>query len=272
MWGTMRISRIAHPEGMSFVVVEGGEADGAGTTCREIKGHPFGEPEYSGRTWPLADVRLLSPILPSKVVAVGRNYADHVKEVFSKSAEHLPPTIFIKPPTAVVGPGAPIRIPEWATRVEFEGELAIVIGRPCKDVKREDWKSVVRGFTIVNDVSSRDLQFSDGQWARAKGLDSFCPLGPWIETDLDFAELDNLPIKAHLTHDGVTETKQDSNSNQMIKAIPEIVEWISSAFTLLPGDVICTGSPAGTAEMVPGDSIDVEIPGIGHLVNPVERY
>ena len=143
---------------------------------------------------------------------------------------------------------------------------------PARTFKRDDWKSVVLGFTIVNDVSSRDLQFADGQWARAKGLDSFCPLGPWIETDLDFADLSDLPIKAHLTHDGETQTKQDSNSDQMIKAIPEVVEWVSSAFTLLPGDVICTGSPAGTAEMVPGDSIDIEIPGLGHLVNPVEAY
>ncbi|MDN5581783.1 MAG: fumarylacetoacetate hydrolase family protein [Corynebacterium sp.] len=268
----MRISRIAHPEGMAFVALEGGEADGTGATCREIAGHPFGEPEFTGRSWAFEDVRLLAPILPSKVVAVGRNYADHVKEVFNKSAEHLPPTLFLKPPTAVVGAGAPIRKPEWATRVEFEGELAIVIGKPCKDVKRDDWKNVVLGFTIVNDVSSRDLQFADGQWSRAKGLDSFCPLGPWIETDLDFADLTDLPIKAHLTHDGVTETKQDSNSDQMIKAIPEIVEWVSQAFTLLPGDVICTGSPAGTAEMVPGDRIDIEIPGLGHLVNPIEAY
>lgn len=268
----MRIARIAHPEGMAFAVIEGGEANGQGATVKEIAGHPFGKPEFTGKEWDFADVRLLAPILPSKVVAVGRNYADHVKEIFKASAEHLPPTIFLKPPTAVIGPEAPIRIPEWATRVEFEGELAIVIGKPCKDVSRENWKDVVLGFTIVNDVSSRDLQFADGQWARAKGLDSFCPLGPWIETDIDNIEIDNLPIKAHLTRDGETETKQDSNSNQMIKDIPEIVEWISSAFTLLPGDVICTGSPAGTAEMVPGDRIEVEIPGVGTLANPVTRY
>ncbi len=268
----MRIARIAHPEGMAFAIVEGGQPDGTGATCREIAGHPFGQPEFTGKSWPIEDVRLLAPILPSKIIAVGRNYADHVEEVFAKSAEHLPPTIFLKPPTAVIGPEAPIRIPEWATRVEFEGELAIVIGRPCKDVKRANWKDVVLGFTIVNDVSSRDLQFQDGQWARAKGLDSFCPLGPWIETAIDSIEIDNQPIKAHLTHDGKTETKQDSNSNQMIKDIPEIIEWVSSAFTLLPGDVICTGSPAGTAEMVPGDRIEVEIPGLGKLANPVQAY
>ncbi|CAM2858299.1 fumarylacetoacetate hydrolase family protein [Corynebacterium jeikeium] len=268
----MRIARIAHPEGMAFAIVEGGEPDGTGATLREIAGHPFGQPEFTGKSWPIEDVRLLAPILPSKVIAVGRNYADHVEEVFNKSAEHLPPTIFLKPPTAVIGPEAPIRIPEWATRVEFEGEMAIVIGRPCKDVNRNNWKDVVLGFTVVNDVSSRDLQFQDGQWSRAKGLDSFCPLGPWIETAVDSIDIDNQPILAHLTHEGKTETKQDSNSNQMIKSIPEIVEWVSSAFTLLPGDVICTGSPAGTAEMVPGDRIEVEIPGLGKLANPVQAY
>ncbi len=268
----MRIARIAHPEGMTFAVLEGGQPDGSGATCREINGHPFGEPEFSGREWPIEDVRLLAPILPSKVVAVGRNYADHVQEVFKKGAEHLPPTLFLKPPTSVVGTDAPIRIPEWATNVEFEGELAVVIGRPCKDVHRNNWKDVVLGFTIVNDVSSRDLQFKDGQWSRAKGLDSFCPLGPWIESNVDSVDIENLPIKAHLTHEGEKETKQDSNSQQMIKSIPEIIEWVSEAFTLLPGDVICTGSPAGTAQLVPGDRIDIEIPGLGTLSNPVEEY
>ncbi|SIS40709.1 2-keto-4-pentenoate hydratase/2-oxohepta-3-ene-1,7-dioic acid hydratase (catechol pathway) [Corynebacterium appendicis CIP 107643] len=262
----MRFGRIATPEGMTFAVI-----DDDATTAKQIKATPFTEPEYTGKEWKLDDVRLLAPMLPSKVVAIGRNYADHVAEVFKQSSEHLPPTLFLKPPTAVIGPEAPIKIPDFATRVEFEGELALVIGRPCKNVKAEDWKSVVRGVTIVNDVSSRDLQFSDGQWARAKGIDTFCPLGPWIETDLDKFDFDNLPIKAHLTHDGATETKQDSNSNQMIWKLGTIIEFITSAYTLLPGDVICTGSPAGTAEMVPGDTIEVEIGGIGKLRNPVER-
>ena len=242
-----------------------------GTTAKAIKGTPFSAPEYTGKEYDLDQVRLLAPTLPSKIVAVGRNYADHVAEVFKQSAEHLPPTIFIKPSTAVIGPGAAIKIPEFATGVEFEGELALVVGVPCKNVKAEDWKSVIRGVTIINDVSSRDLQFADGQWARAKGMDTFGPLGPWIETDLDKFDFANLPIKAHHTHDGKTETKQDSNSNQMIKSVGEMVEWVSQSFTLLPGDVIATGSPAGTAEMVPGDYIEVEIPGIGKLGNPVER-
>lgn len=266
MLAPMRFGRIATPEGMTFAVI-----DGEATTAKAIAGTPFTEPEYTGKEWPLDEVRLLAPTLPSKVVAVGRNYADHVAEVFQQSSEHLPPTIFLKPSTSVVGPGAPIKIPEFATRVEFEGELAIVFGVPCKNVKAEDWKSVVRGVTIINDVSSRDLQFADGQWSRAKGIDSFGPLGPWIETDLDKFDFADLPIKARLTHNGRTETKQDSNSNQMIMDIGEMVEWVTQSFTMLPGDVMATGSPAGTAEMVPGDYIEIEIPGIGKLGNPVER-
>ena len=256
---------------MTFAVIEGDVADRNEMIAKAIAGTPFTEPEYTGKEYRLGDVKLLAPMLPSKVVAIGRNYADHVAEVFQKSADDLPPTLFIKPPTSVVGPDAAIKIPDFATKVEFEGELAVVVGRPCKNVKAEDWKSVVAGFTIVNDVSSRDLQFADGQWARAKGIDTFCPLGPWIETDVDSFDLDNLPIKAHLTHEGVTTTKQDSNSNQMIMKMGEIIEFITASMTLLPGDVICTGSPAGTEAMVPGDSIAVEIPGIGTLENPVER-
>lgn len=249
---------------MTFCVFDGEKA-------RQIKDTPFTAPRYSGKEWPVAEVKTLAPVLPSKVVAIGRNYADHVAEVFKKSAETLPPTMFLKPPTAVIGPGAPIRIPDFATRVEFEGELAVVIGRPCKNVSAADWKQVVLGFTVVNDVSSRDLQFSDGQWSRAKGIDTFCPLGPWIETDIDSVDLDDLPIKARLTHEGRTELKQDSSSRQMILKMGEIIEFITASMTLLPGDVICTGSPAGTASMFPGDYIEIEIPGVGILGNPVER-
>ncbi|AKK05750.1 2-keto-4-pentenoate hydratase/2-oxohepta-3-ene-1,7-dioic acid hydratase [Corynebacterium mustelae] len=264
----MRFGRIATPDGMFFCTIDGVEGE---EKCRVIDGTPFTPPKHTGKEYDLADVRLLAPMLPSKIVAIGRNYADHVAEVFQKSAEHLPPTLFLKPPTAVIGPGAAIKIPDFATKVEFEGELALVIGKPCKNVQAKDWKSVVLGFTIINDVSSRDLQFADGQWARAKGIDTFAPLGPWIETDIDSIDTSNLPIKAHLTHDGVTATKQDSNSNQMIMNLGEIIEFITASMTLLPGDVICTGSPAGTEAMFPGDFIEIEIPGIGKLGNPVER-
>ena len=266
MLGHMRFGRIATPEGMTFAVI-----DNEGKTAKAIAGTPFTEPEYTGKEYALDDVRLLAPTLPSKVVAVGRNYADHVAEVFKESAEHLPPTIFIKPSTAVVGPGAAIKIPEFATRVEFEGELALVVGVPCKNVKAADWKTVIRGVTIINDVSSRDLQFKDGQWARAKGIDTFCPLGPWIETDLDSLNLDDQKINAYLTHEGSREQKQDSNTDQMIVKMGGILEEISAAYTLLPGDVITTGSPAGTAPMVPGDTIEIEIPGLGTLRNTIHR-
>ena len=264
----MRFGRIATPDGMFFCTIDGVGDD---EKYRVIRDTPFTTPNYTGQEYTKDQVRLLAPVLPSKIVAIGRNYADHVAEVFQKSAEHLPPSLFIKPPTAVVGPGAAIKIPDFATKVEFEGELALVIGKPCKKVKADDWKSVVLGFTIINDVSSRDLQFADGQWARAKGIDTFAPLGPWIETDINSIDVDNLPIKAHLTHDGVTETKQDSNSSQMIMNLGEIIEMITESMTLLPGDVICTGSPAGTAAMFPGDFIEIEIPGIGKLGNPVKR-
>ncbi|MGP6173342.1 fumarylacetoacetate hydrolase family protein [Corynebacterium sp. A21] len=265
----MRFGRIATPDGMCFCTITGEGDDHAQLTAKEIEGTPFTEPTYTGREWPLNEVRLLAPMLPSKVVAIGRNYADHVAEVFQKSADSLPPTLFLKPPTSVVGPGAAIKIPSFATKVEFEGELAVVIGKPCKNVKAADWKSVVLGYTIINDVSSRDLQFADGQWARAKGIDTFGPIGPWIETDLDAIDLDNQVIQARLTHEGKTELLQDSNSSQMIMKMPEIIEFITASMTLLPGDVIATGSPAGTKAMVDGDFIEIEIPGIGKLGNPV---
>ena len=173
--------------------------------AKEIAGTPFTPPEPTGREWKLNGVRLLAPTLPTKVVALGRNYADHVAEVFKKSADSLPPTIFIKPSTAVVGPDAAIKIPDYATNVEFEGELAVVISKPSKNIKAENWQDHVLGYTICNDVSSRDLQFKDGQWARAKGIDTFCPLGPWIETDLSTLNLDEQKIHASLTHEGSRE-------------------------------------------------------------------
>ena len=147
----------------------------------------------------------------------------------------------------------------------------MVISKPSKNIKAENWKDHVLGYTICNDVSSRDLQFKDGQWARAKGIDTFCPLGPWIETDLDSLNLDDQKINAYLTHEDSREQKQDSNTDQMIVKMGGILEEISAAYTLLPGDVITTGSPAGTAPMVPGDTIEIEIPGLGTLRNSIHR-
>ncbi|MEY8578012.1 fumarylacetoacetate hydrolase family protein [Corynebacteriaceae bacterium 6-324] len=267
----MRLGRIAHPDGICFAIIEGDSDDPKSDklVAKEIAGTPFTTPEPTGREWKLNEVRLLAPSLPTKVVALGRNYADHVAEVFKESAEHLPPTIFIKPSTAVIGPEAPIKIPEFATKVEFEGELAVVISKVSKNIDPENWKDHVLGFTICNDVSSRDLQFQDGQWARAKGIDTFCPLGPWIQTDLDVLDLDDHKINAYLTHDGQREQKQDSNTNQMIVKMGGILAEISQSMTLLPGDVITTGSPAGTEAMVNGDRIEIEIPKVGILANPI---
>ncbi|MCS4489769.1 fumarylacetoacetate hydrolase family protein [Corynebacterium sp. ES2794-CONJ1] len=264
----MRFGRIATPDGMFFCTVESRDDK---QWCRVIEGTPFTSPRYSGKEYPLEEVKVLAPMLPSKIVAVGRNYADHVRELFGKTSEELPPTLFLKPPTAVVGPEAPIRIPDFAHNVEFEGELGLVIAKPCKNVSANNWRQVVLGYTIVNDVSSRSLQFSDHQWARAKGIDTFAPIGPWIETDLDAIDTEDVPIRAYLTHEGETVTKQNSNSREMIMDIGEIIEFITASMTLLPGDIIFTGSPAGTAEMVPGDRIEIEIPGLGKLANPVER-
>ncbi|MDY3127927.1 MAG: fumarylacetoacetate hydrolase family protein [Corynebacterium sp.] len=269
----MRIGRIAHPEGICFALIEGDSDNPASDelVAKEISGTPFTPPEPTGREWKLREVRLLAPTLPTKVVALGRNYADHVAEVFKKSAEQLPPTFFVKPSTAVVGPGVPIRIPDFATNVEFEGELALVISKVSKNIDANSWQDHVLGFTVCNDVSSRDLQFKDGQWARAKGIDTFCPLGPWIQTDLSVVDLSDHKINAYLTHDGERVQKQDSNTNQMIIKVGEILAEISASMTLLPGDVITTGSPAGTAPMVPGDTIEIEIPRVGVLANPVAR-
>jgi 2-keto-4-pentenoate hydratase/2-oxohepta-3-ene-1,7-dioic acid hydratase in catechol pathway len=252
----MRLARIAHPDGVAFVTVDG--PDGA-ETVREIQDHPFGTPTFTGRSWPLADSRLLAPILPSKVVAIGRNYADHAAEL--GNAVPTSPIIFIKPSTSVIGPGAAIQLPASSERVDFEGELAVVIGRPCRDVKAENASSVILGYTVGNDVTARDQQRADVQFTRGKGYDTFCPLGPWIETELDPADL---WVRTEL--DG--EIAQDGRTSDMVFTVGEIVEFVSGIMTLLPGDVLLTGTPAGVGPMVVGQTVSVTVEGIGTLTNP----
>ncbi|MDQ2847601.1 MAG: fumarylacetoacetate hydrolase family protein [Actinomycetota bacterium] len=255
----MRLARIAHPDGVvAFVSVDGDPADGA--QAREILAHPFGTPEYSGRSWPLSETRLLAPILPSKVVAFGRTYAEHAAELGNAVPDE--PLCFLKPSTSVVGPGAKIVLPPQSKQVSFEGELAVVIGRPCKDVAADDVASVILGYTVANDVTARDLQKTDGQWARAKGFDSFCPLGPWIETELD-------PFGLSIRTEVDGEVKQDGSTSDLLFTIGELVEWISAAMTLLPGDVILTGTPEGVGLLQAGQTVTIEIEGIGTLSNPV---
>lgn len=258
----MRLGRIASPDGVAFVTIEGDLDDPAGMTVREIAEHPFGTPSFTGRSWPLADVRLLAPILASKVVCIGKNYADHIAEMGGQAPTD--PVMFLKPNTAIIGPNAPIRLPANASPVHFEGELAVVIGRACKDVSASQAADNILGYTIGNDVSARDQQKSDGQWTRAKGHDTFCPVGPWIVTDLDPADL-------ALGTEVNGEVKQDARTSLMIHDVGAIVEWISAVMTLLPGDLILTGTPAGVGPIEHGDTVSVTIEGIGTLTNPVVR-
>lgn len=216
--------------------------------------------DTTGERVPLADVRLLAPVIPrSKVVCVGMNYAAHAATMNYDGPSN--PLVFLKPNTAVVGPGDPIRIPPVEGRITHEGELAVVIGRVAKQVRAADWRSVVFGYTIANDVSARDQMFADGQWARAKGYDSFCPLGPWIET-----ELDPTALQIDTFVDG--EPRRSGNTADMTHKIPELIEYISDIWTLLPGDVIITGTPDGLGGFVDGQTIDIDIQGIGRLSNP----
>lgn len=253
----MRLGRIASPDGVAFVSIEG---EGDAATAKEIAEHPFGTPTFTGRSWPLADVRLLAPILASKVIAVGRNYAAHAAESGNEVPEE--PVIFLKPNTSIIGPGASIVVPRNASVVHHEAELAVVIGRPCKDVPAAKAREVILGYTVANDVSARDHQAADGQWTRAKGHDTFCPLGPWIETDLDASDLE---ISAEV--DG--QQRQRSRTSLMVHDIPKLIEWISAVMTLLPGDVILTGTPEGVGPIVPGDTVSVTVEKIGTLTNPV---
>jgi 2-keto-4-pentenoate hydratase/2-oxohepta-3-ene-1,7-dioic acid hydratase in catechol pathway len=258
----MRLGRIASPDGVAFVSIEDGPD---GQTVREIAEHPFGTPTFTGRSWPLADVRLLAPMLAGKVVCVGKNYADHIAEMGgSLGPDVADPIIFLKPNTSIIGPNVPIRLPANASPVHFEGELAAVVGRPCKDVLAAQAADYLLGYTVANDVSARDQQKADGQWTRAKGHDTFCPVGPWIATDLDPADLE-------LRTEVNGEVKQNSRTSLMIHDVGAIVEWISAVMTLLPGDLILTGTPAGVGPIEDGDTVSVRIEGIGTLTNPVVR-
>ena len=257
----MRLGRIASPDGVAFVSIEG-LPDDPTAVVREIAEHPFGSPTFTGRQWPLADVRLLAPILASKVVCIGKNYAAHIAEM--GGGEFADPIIFMKPNTAIVGPHTPIQLPMDANPVHFEGELAAVIGKPCKDVPAARAAENILGYTVANDVSARDQQKKDGQWTRAKGHDTFCPIGPWIVTDVDPSDLE---IRTEVNG----EVKQNSRTSLMIHDVGAIVEWISAVMTLLPGDLILTGTPDGVGPIENGDTVSITVEGIGTLTNPVVR-
>jgi 2-keto-4-pentenoate hydratase/2-oxohepta-3-ene-1,7-dioic acid hydratase in catechol pathway len=249
----VRIARYIHDGEVAFGVVEGED-------LAELASHPFGPVTFTGVRHPLADVKLLAPVLPSKVVAIGKNYAAHASEMGGDVPEQ--PLIFLKPSTAVTGPGEPIGYPPSSSQVDYEGELAVVIGRLCRDVPEERAMEVVLGYTCGNDVTARDQQRTDGQWSRAKGYDSFCPLGPWIETEVDIADL-------RLTTTLNGEVKQDGRTSQIVHKVPSLIAYVTACMTLLPGDVIFTGTPAGVGPVSVGDEVAVEIEGIGRLANPV---
>ncbi len=255
----MRIARFSKDGEPTFGVVEG---DPGSEVIAVVAGDPLVNPlRATGEHVSLADVRLLCPVIPrSKVVGIGRNYSDHAAEMGGEVPEE--PLIFLKPNTSVISPGDPIRYPAQSTEVHFEGELAVVIGRACWDLPPERAAEAIFGYTIGNDVTARDLQRSDPQWTRAKGFDSFCPLGPWIVIDLD---VEDLAITTELNG----ELKQAARTSAMVHKIPELISYVSRVMTLLPGDVILTGTPAGVGPMKPGDQVSVSIEGIGTLSNPV---
>lgn len=220
-----------------------------------------GRAAATGHVGKLADTRLLAPVEPSKIVAIGLNYRAHAAEFDKELPDE--PMIFLKPSTAVIGPGDDIVYPSHMTRrVDYEGELAVVIGRRAKDVPTGDAARFILGYTCINDVTARDLQKLDVQFTRAKGFDTFAPVGPWIETELD-------PVDVRITSRLNGEVRQDTSTADMIFNVFELVSFVSHAMTLLPGDVIATGTPSGVGKMKPGDTVEVTVEGIGTLTNRV---
>jgi len=211
----------------------------------------------------LSAAELLPPVTPSKIVCVGRNYKDHVRELGNEMPAY--PMLFFKPPSSLLNPGGSVRLPSAAGRVDFEGELALVIGRRAHKLKPEDnWRDIIRGVTLANDISARELQKKDGQWARAKGYDTFCPVGPLVSDELDLEA--GLTIKTRVNG----ELRQHASTSDFIFPIPELLCFITEAFTLEPGDLILTGTPAGVGPLTPGDRVEVRITGLGVLENSVE--
>ncbi|HWG93854.1 MAG TPA: fumarylacetoacetate hydrolase family protein [Mycobacteriales bacterium] len=255
------MARYAVDGDVSFGVVQGPpDADPADLVVAQVAGHPFAPLEPTGRVDPLPSVRLLAPVLPSKVVCIGKNYADHVAEMGGQAPPA--PVMFLKPSTSVVGPGDPVVLPRDSERVDHEAELAVVIGRLCRDVPRERALEVVLGYTCANDVTARDHQAADGQWTRGKGHDTFCPLGPWVETELEPGDL-----RVRCEVDEVL--RQNGRTRDLLHDVPALVEWVSRVMTLLPGDVLLTGTPAGVGPLAAGQVVSVEVEGIGTLSNPV---
>ncbi|MBW3085775.1 hypothetical protein KEM60_01984 [Austwickia sp. TVS 96-490-7B] len=258
----MKIARYVVDDEPSYGVVM--SEDGEPTWIAQVGGDPlYSKVTATGVRHELSQVRLLAPVIPrSKVIGVGRNYVAHAAEMGAQAPSE--PLLFLVPNTAVCGPDDPVVIPDFAHEVHYEGELAVVIGRMCKDVPVDQVPAVIFGYTCANDVTARDLQAGDGQWARAKGCDTFCPLGPWIETEVDPADLE---LRTRLEG----RTVQEDTTASMVHSVAQIVSYVSRAFTLLPGDVILTGTPQGVGPVAAGQRVEVDIEGIGTLANPFVR-
>ena len=255
----LRIVRFAAQSKIKYGILEGDN------TIRGFRVSPFARfkssvssLKFEGSIYELDDVRLLAPCSPSKIVALGLNYRQHAEE--TKMPLPSVPLIFLKPSTAVIGPDDEIVLPRDSSRVDYEGELGIVMGRKAKDVPKDRVKDYILGYTCVNDVSERHVQLADGQWTRAKGYDTFAPIGPWIETEVD---PNDLKLETYLNG----ELRQSARTSELIFGLDEMVNFISGVMTLLPGDIIATGTPSGIGKMNPGDVVEVRIEGIGTLRN-----
>jgi 2-keto-4-pentenoate hydratase/2-oxohepta-3-ene-1,7-dioic acid hydratase in catechol pathway len=251
----MRLVRFRHGDRIAT-----GAAQPGSDTIQVIAGTFFEDPIPTGEEVPLDDVMLLAPVLPSKLVCVGKNYAAHAAEFGLDVPEE--PLLFLKPSTAVIGPGDAIRLLPISRRTDYEGELAVVIGRLARNVRAEDASRFILGFTCANDVTLRDLQKADDQWARAKGFDGSCPLGPWIETSVD-------PTDAVVETRLNGEVVQHASTSDMVFGVAELIEYITTFMTLLPGDVLLTGTPEGVGRLGAGDVVEVEVEGVGTLRNEV---
>lgn len=252
----MKIVRVRNDEGIAYGAVE---PEGV----RLYRGSPLFEWESTDVVAPFESLQLLAPVFPTKVLAIGKNYADHAAEMGSETPDS--PVLFMKPATSVIGPGGPIVIPPDSAEVHHEAEVAVVIGSVARNVRAEDASSVILGYMAANDVTARDLQRVDGQWTRSKGYDTFCPLGPAIETEFDPLEGAQVVCRVN------GELRQSGPTTDMVFGVAELIEYISRVMTLLPGDVILTGTPSGVGPIVDGDVVEVDIEGIGVLTNPVVK-
>ena len=247
----MKYVRIQRPEGARWGVIEGDQV-------KTLSDAPYHGGDYDGHSVPLAQCTLLAPCQPSKIVCVGKNYAEHAREMGGEAPGF--PVLFLKGPNTLNHPDETISAPDFVERMDYEGELAVVIGKKASKIVADDFRDYVFGYTCLNDVTARDVQQHDGQWTRAKSMDGFCPVGPWVVDDV---EPEALTLETRLNGRIV----QQGNTRDFITSVPKLLEFITASMTLEPGDVVATGTPAGIGPMSKGDVVEVEISGIGVLRN-----